>query len=63
MYKSHIQGGPIPTPGPEYYNNSIHWEGVYIDLVQDIVKVRSQQDILLHTYTNQLIYYKPTDTM
>lgn len=41
MYKRDAQGEIISTPGLEYYNNSIRWEGVYIDLVQDIVKVSS----------------------
>lgn len=40
IHKRDSEGEFIPSVGPEYYDNSIPWEGAYIDLVRDIVEVR-----------------------
>ena len=40
IHKKDADGEFIPSIGPEYYDNAIPWEGVYIDLVNDIVDIR-----------------------
>eukprot|EP00956_Cyclotella_meneghiniana_P038556 scaffold156105_cov73-Cyclotella_meneghiniana.AAC.1 len=39
IHKRDSEGEFIPSVGPEYYDNSIPWEGAYIDLVRDIVEL------------------------
>mmetsp|Transcript_14706 Transcript_14706/g.29438 ORF Transcript_14706/g.29438 Transcript_14706/m.29438 type:complete len:739 (+) Transcript_14706:148-2364(+) len=50
LYKRDGDGVILATPGEEYYNNSVPYEGVYIDYVSDLVRI-SNGDIQDISYT------------
>lgn len=52
IYKSDSDGEIIKSPGSEYYNDSIPFEGIYPSYIQDLIRL-SGGDIKNITYTHR----------